>query len=52
MLTYRLVVIPVPKRPLKTNNYNMTNEERRLKFAEIRKNLEEMGLLTKKNEIN
>ena len=30
----------------------MTNEQRRLKFAEVRKNLEEMGLLTKKSEIN
>lgn len=29
----------------------MTNEERRLKFQEVRKNLEEMGLLTRKSEI-
>lgn len=29
----------------------MTNEERRLKFQEIRRNLEESGLLTKKTEI-
>lgn len=51
MLNYRLVVIPVQKRHYLTNKNCMTNEERRLKFAEVRKNLEEMGVLTRKSEI-
>lgn len=29
----------------------MTNEERRRKFQEVRRNLEEIGLLTRKSEI-